>query len=188
MCQSPSQTSYRVKQGQALVTTDPRGNDTNPANNGVLANDSDPEGSPLTAVLVTPPANASQFSLNTNGTFTYQHDFSKGKTTDSFTYQASDGSGQSVVTTVTIEIDNPPPPSHQNPDNFLDVNADGFISPIDALLIINTINLYAGSGTTISTDKLPPPPPYLDTDGNNFITANDVLQVINYLNANVAMR
>ncbi|MEZ6078163.1 MAG: Ig-like domain-containing protein [Pirellulaceae bacterium] len=175
--------TYRVKQGQTLVTTDPLGNDTNPDNNGVLANDHDPEGSALTAILVAPPSNASQFSLNANGTFSYQHDFSKGKTTDSFSYQASDGSGLSVVTTVTIVIDNPPPPSHQNPDNFLDVNADGFISPIDALLIINVLNSRSGSGTIISTANLPAPPPYLDTDGNNIITANDVLQVINYLNA-----
>lgn len=174
--------SYRVKQGQTLITTDPLGNDTNPDNNGVLANDYDPEGAALTAILVAGPTNAAQFSLNANGTFTYQHDFSRGRTDDSFTYQASDGSGLSVVTTVTIKIDSPPPPSHQNPDNFLDVNADGFISPIDALLIINTINLYSGSGTTIITANLPAPPPYLDTDGNGIITANDVLQVINYLN------
>src|SRR5690606_36540114 len=108
--------------------------------------------------------------------------------TDRFTYRASDGSGVSVVTTVTINIDNPPPPSHQNPDSSLDVNADGFISPIDALLIINIINERAvsGSGATIPTSSLPPPPPYVDTDGNNLITPNDVLQVINYLNANTS--
>ena len=180
--------SYRVKQGQALITTDARGTDGNPSNDGVLANDIDPEGAVLTAVLVTGPANAAQFSLNADGTFTYQHDFDKGKVTDSFTYRASDGNGLSVVTTVTINIDNPPPPSHQNPDNFLDVNADGFISPIDALLIINIINERAvgGSGSTIPTSSLPPPPPYVDTDGNNLITPNDVLQVINYLNANTS--
>ena len=180
--------TYRVKQGQALITTDPRGTDGNPANDGVLANDIDPEGMPLTAVLVTGPVNAAQFSLNADGTFTYQHNFEKGKTTDSFTYRASDGNGLSVVTTVTINIDNPPPPSHQNADNSLDVNADGFISPIDALLIINLINERAvgGGGGTIPTSSLPPPPPYVDTDGNNLITPNDVLQVINYLNANTS--
>jgi hypothetical protein len=62
----------------------------------------------------------------------------------------------------------------------LDVNADGFVSPIDALLIINFIN---NNGGGIPVNNLPAPPPYRDVDGNNIISANDVLQVINALNA-----
>ncbi len=172
--------SYRVRQGETLTTTDPSGSDTNASNDGVLANDNDPEGATLTAQIVTQPQNAISFALNANGTFTYQHDFSKGKTTDTFTYRASDGSGQSAVTTVTITIDNPPPPPHQNPVDHMDVNADGFISPIDALLIINLINERGGG---IPTSSLPSAPPYRDVDGNNIISANDVLQVINFLNS-----
>ncbi|MCA9125525.1 MAG: tandem-95 repeat protein [Planctomycetales bacterium] len=172
--------TYVVQQGETLVTTDPTGAFGGTNDDGVLANDSDPEGLSLTAVLVSGPSAATSFTLNANGTFTYQHDFSKGRTSDSFVYRASDGSGQSVDTTVTITIDAPPPPKHQNPSEHMDVNADGFITPIDALLIINFLNGNSGGG---SVANLPPPPPFRDVNGDNFITPSDVLIIINKLNA-----
>ncbi|SFG13290.1 hypothetical protein SAMN04488025_11717 [Planifilum fulgidum] len=69
---------------------------------GVLANDTDPNGDPLTAQLVDGPANGT-LVLNPDGSFTYTPDtgFSG---TDSFTYQASDGSALSNVATVTIDV------------------------------------------------------------------------------------
>ena len=71
---------------------------------GVLANDTDVEGDPLTAVFVTGPANASAFSLGLDGSFTYTPTagFSG---TDSFTYRANDGTSDSAITTVTIIVD-----------------------------------------------------------------------------------
>jgi VCBS repeat-containing protein len=69
----------------------------------VLDNDSDPEDDPLTAAIAQGPANAANFTLNPNGTFVYVHDGSE-TTTDSFTYRAGDGSGQSDPATVTISI------------------------------------------------------------------------------------
>ncbi len=51
---------------------------------GVLANDTDPENDALTAVLVSGPANASSFTLNADGSFTYVHNGGE-TTTDSFT-------------------------------------------------------------------------------------------------------
>ncbi|HYI09018.1 MAG TPA: Ig-like domain-containing protein, partial [Thermoanaerobaculia bacterium] len=69
----------------------------------VLANDSDPDGDPLTALLVGGPANASSFTLNPDGTFTYTHNGGE-TTSDSFTYRANDGSSDSDVVTVTIEV------------------------------------------------------------------------------------
>ncbi|HEX2254764.1 MAG TPA: IPTL-CTERM sorting domain-containing protein [Thermoanaerobaculia bacterium] len=70
---------------------------------GVLANDTDAEGSPLTAVLVTGPTHASSFALNADGSFTYIHDAGPA-TSDSFTYRANDGTDDSNVVTVTIAI------------------------------------------------------------------------------------
>jgi VCBS repeat-containing protein len=70
---------------------------------GVLTNDSDPDGDPITAVLVTGPAHASSFALNANGSFTYVHDGSE-TTSDSFTYRASDGSATSNIATVNINV------------------------------------------------------------------------------------
>ena len=69
---------------------------------GVLANDSDPDGNALTAVLAVGPVNGS-LTLNPNGSFSYtpRATFSG---TDSFTYRASDGSVQSSVATVTLTV------------------------------------------------------------------------------------
>ncbi len=56
---------------------------------GVLANDSDPNGDTLTAILLTPPTNGS-VTLADDGSFSYTHDGSA-TTTDTFVYEASDG-------------------------------------------------------------------------------------------------
>jgi len=69
---------------------------------GVLGNDSDIEGDPLTAVLLTTVSHGS-LSLDADGSFTYTPTagFSG---PDSFTYAASDGTAQSEPTTVTITV------------------------------------------------------------------------------------
>lgn len=69
---------------------------------------------------------------------------------------------------------------YQNPSNALDVNGDGFVSPIDALLVIN----YLNDPTKPKTLTLPhvAAPPYVDVDGDGFVAPKDVLFIINYLN------
>jgi hypothetical protein len=68
----------------------------------VLANDTDPDGDPLTAVLVRGPATGT-VTLNPHGSFTYTP--SAGFTgADTFTYRANDGTADSGVTTVTITV------------------------------------------------------------------------------------
>ncbi|WP_291298334.1 Ig-like domain-containing protein [Elioraea sp.] len=69
---------------------------------GVLGNDSDPDGNPLSAVLVTGPANG-VLALNADGSFTYtpNANFFGG---DSFTYRASDGALQSAAVTVSLSV------------------------------------------------------------------------------------
>jgi VCBS repeat-containing protein len=69
---------------------------------GVLATDSDPDGDPLTAVLASPPSHGS-LNLNANGGFTYTP-AANFNGTDTFTYQASDGTAQSNPATVTITV------------------------------------------------------------------------------------
>jgi subtilisin family serine protease len=74
---------------------------------GVLQNDSDPNGDPLTARLVSPPASANAFGLNADGSFSYTHDGSA-VTSDSFSYRAVDNGGlESNVATVTISVGGP---------------------------------------------------------------------------------
>ncbi|MBF4510838.1 MAG: tandem-95 repeat protein, partial [Aeromicrobium sp.] len=69
---------------------------------GVLANDTDADSDPLTAVKLSDPAHGS-LTLNTNGSFTYTPD--EGFLgTDTFTYRASDGTAHSPAATVTITV------------------------------------------------------------------------------------
>ena len=69
---------------------------------GVLANDKDPEGEPLTAVLDTEPASGTVI-LSADGAFAYtpQPDANGAVT---FTYHAHDGTASSNVATVTITV------------------------------------------------------------------------------------
>ncbi|MFG2621181.1 FG-GAP-like repeat-containing protein [Streptomyces sp. NPDC048507] len=69
---------------------------------GVLGNDTDPDGSPLTAALVTGPAHGT-LTLNANGSFTYQPAATY-VGSDSFTYKATDGTVDSNVATVTLNV------------------------------------------------------------------------------------
>ena len=69
---------------------------------GILGNDSDVDGDPLTAVMVNGPSWGS-LTLKSDGSFTYtpaENFFG----TDSFTYYAWDGTDQSNVATVTITV------------------------------------------------------------------------------------
>ncbi|MFH1723230.1 MAG: LamG-like jellyroll fold domain-containing protein, partial [Elusimicrobiota bacterium] len=69
---------------------------------GVLANDSDPDGDPISAVLVSGPSDGA-LSLNPNGAFTYTPNpaFSG---TDGFTYKATDGLAYSEAANVSIAV------------------------------------------------------------------------------------
>jgi VCBS repeat-containing protein len=69
---------------------------------GVLANDTDADSDPLTAVLQTSVSNGS-LTLNPNGSFTYTPD-PNFNGSDSFTYVANDGSVDSNIATVTITV------------------------------------------------------------------------------------
>lgn len=73
---------------------------------GILANDTDIEGTALSAILESDPTHGT-LTLNANGSFTYQPNanYSGG---DSFTYRTGDGGATSGVATVTITI-NPVP-------------------------------------------------------------------------------
>ncbi len=68
----------------------------------VLANDSDAESDPLTAVLVSDVSHGT-LTLNADGTFSYTHDGSE-TSSDSFSYQANDGALDSNPVTVTITV------------------------------------------------------------------------------------
>jgi hypothetical protein len=70
----------------------------------VLANDSDPEGDPLTITVVTPGSKGT-VTVNSDGTLTFTPN-SKAKGQDSLTYTVADGAGNSDSATVSIAINN----------------------------------------------------------------------------------
>ncbi len=78
----------------------------------------------------------------------------------------------------------------RNPDNPFDVDTNGEVAPLDALLVINELNEPVVSDPT--TGELPavPPagfaPPYLDVNGDGFVSPLDALLVINQLNTPTA--
>ena len=114
---------------------------------GVLANDSDPDGDPLSAELVEPPAHGA-LQLFADGSFTYTP--AAGFVgTDSFLYRASDGALWSAPVAVTLNTTSNAPVaaadsySWQNGDQALVVAAPGVLAndsdfqagPLTAVLV-----------------------------------------------------
>ncbi|MDQ1257228.1 MAG: hypothetical protein QG656_1831, partial [Candidatus Hydrogenedentes bacterium] len=101
---------------------------------GVLTNDVDPEGDPMTAVLVNGVSHGT-LTLFPNGSFLYRPNrFFTGM--DSFTYKASDGINTGNLATVTLSVSwggNDRPHANQDaystlPDTVLDVPAPGILA------------------------------------------------------------
>jgi uncharacterized repeat protein (TIGR01451 family) len=84
--------NYSVLEDQSLTVPAP----------GVLGNDSDIDGDPLVAVLISEPAHGT-VTLNTNGSFVYVPSANYFGA-DSFIYVASDGRTNSVPATVNITV------------------------------------------------------------------------------------
>lgn len=86
--------SYSMKANRSLAVT---------TSGGVLSNDSDPEGDPLTAKLASGPSHGG-LTLSASGAFTYAPNRGFAGV-DTFTYRATDGLANSNVATVTITIE-----------------------------------------------------------------------------------
>ncbi|HYO76659.1 MAG TPA: Ig-like domain-containing protein, partial [Thermoanaerobaculia bacterium] len=101
---------------------------------GVIANDGDPDGDPLSsATVATSPARGA-VTLAADGSFTYTHNGST-EPSDTFTYTVSDGLTPSVPASVTINVSasNAPPVAvddvfHVLNGGTLDVTAPGLFS------------------------------------------------------------
>lgn len=106
----------------------------------------------------------------------------------SLTLSAIGDEGDHASGTFTISVTSIRSP-HHNYNLNEDVNGDGYVSPIDALLIINDLNtngahpVPSGVGGTGE-----PPSEMLDVNGDGLITPMDVLLIINHLNSRTVSR
>jgi VCBS repeat-containing protein len=118
--------NYSVDQGSSLNVPAP----------GVLANDSDPDGDPLTARLVTDVAHGA-LVLNADGSFAYTPAASYSGP-DSFTYQANDGFADSNVATVVIDVVRANTPPTANPDSYSVLSDMMLVVPAPGVLANDT--------------------------------------------------
>jgi hypothetical protein len=95
--------------------------------------------------------------------------------TDNVGHQEEVPTSPDTQTTVTAT------PWNNSRDPF-DVDNDTFVVPLDALLIINDLNLNGARDLPVPPDPLFTPPPFLDVSGNNSVEPLDALLVINELN------
>ncbi len=110
----------------------------------VLDNDTDVDGDGLTAVLVADVTDGT-LTLNANGTFSYTPEANY-TGSDSFTYQAHDGSEPSLPATVSLTV---------NPLNDAPVaNADAYGTDEDALLSLNAASGVLANDTDVESEPL----------------------------------
>jgi VCBS repeat-containing protein len=111
----------------------------------VLSNDSDANGDSLTAGLDTGPTHAAVFNLNSDGTFSYSPS-ANFHGTDTFTYNANDGTLDSNVATVTITVN----PVNDDP---VAVN-DSYNGTEDTQLLVTVGSGVLGNDADIDADPL----------------------------------
>ena len=87
-----------------------------------------------------------------------------------------------AITDLMFGMDNPP---WTSPFNSEDINNDGIVSPLDALLVINYLNENGVRELPVPSES-ESPPPYWDSSGDGWVTSLDALRVINFLNAQAA--
>jgi hypothetical protein len=149
----------------------------------VLANDTTASSLvPETVEIVTAPQHGSVVFDPTTGRATYTPEVGF-VGLDRFTYRVSDVQGKfsepAQVKIATVDLDQRP---WRNPALAQDVNGDGNVTPLDALQVINSINIGGIRTLSVPTPSTAFPPPYLDVTGDGKLTPLDVLWVINYIN------
>ncbi|MEP0426000.1 Ig-like domain-containing protein, partial [Rhodopirellula bahusiensis] len=180
--------AYSVSLGGRLEINDPA--------LGLLRNDFDPDLNSTLSIAsgsVTQPTYGTvSLSGNDDGTFIYTFNPESSSlnplpTGDSFTYRVQDNTGRlSPPVTVTITFGQS---AYQNPSDRFDVTADGFVTAIDALRVINLLNRDElrdpnDPNADLTIDRIPSSPPdYYDVNGDGRVSALDALQVINELNS-----
>jgi VCBS repeat-containing protein len=142
-----------------------------------LSSDADGTVIPSSITIVSGPTNGSVTIDPVEGTLTYTPDTGF-LGSDEIQYTVQDNLGAvSAPGTISISVlDNVTP--YRNPDNPLDVNADGRVNAFDVLLIVAFLQEH-GSGAPFG-----PAPPYLDVAApDNFVSPFDALVIVSFLNS-----
>jgi hypothetical protein len=90
-----------------------------------------------------------------------------------------------LVSTSTLQILGSGEGEFTNTDQPLDVDQDSFVTPLDALIVVNELNAHGSRPLTqdsFAESGILPPQFFLDVNGDQFISPLDALFVINYLN------
>lgn len=145
--------SYSTNQNTPLVVP----------NAGVLSNDTDADNQALTATVVTGPTQGT-LALNPSGGFTYTPTLATFTGTDSFTYQASDGTLSSTAATVTLTV-NPVAPG----------------PPVSQSLLNGSFESDFQSWTTSGSFGIQSSPPYIPRNGSKMAVFNGGNQAPNAL-------
>ncbi|MFO0904160.1 MAG: dockerin type I domain-containing protein [Pirellulales bacterium] len=136
-------------------------------------------------------ANTLTFNVPTNASL--GNSFARFRFSSTGGLSARGAAGDGEVEDYQVTIGGPP---WQNSTRNTDVNNDGHVTPLDALLVVNFLNTYPG------VSALPNPPPFvpfagtpiypdnpgtgsdffIDVNGDGFVTPLDALLVINLIN------
>ena len=154
---------------------------------GLLANDFDPDGGSLSAVLASPPAHGSVV-IQPNGAFIYTPNDNH-TVSDSFSYYATDGKAKSNPVTTTIGINLPPSqsfpgrPEYQTYGMPFDVGVPGLLSgAFDVNHDVLTVRLVAppSQGTLQlhpnGSFSYSPAPAFVGTDSFRFVITDGQLE------------
>ena len=146
----------------------------------VAANDTDDFGIDRSSIIITdePKSGTVRIDAASNNVVYFPNAGHTGW--DVFGYKIRDQAGVlSERARVDVRTDPGVGVAWQNPTQRMDVNNDGSLSPIDALLVINDL-IRNGPRRLTTTDRSPPP--FIDVNGDGSVSAIDALQVLNNLN------
>jgi VCBS repeat-containing protein len=166
----------------------------------VLANDTDPDSAidATTVQIVSNPTNGSVTVNSLTGVVTYRSN-SNFSGVDTFTYRVADADGAfSTPATVTVTVNQRLHP-WRNPSNSLDVNNDGAVTILDAILVVGVLRNF-GVDVDLTDSNLQTMPgfpqpnivPFVDTFDNpndpnddDRASLQDLLAIINFLRSNL---
>jgi uncharacterized membrane protein len=140
----------------------------------VLSNDTDPDGVIANATIeILTSIDAGQGQLDVVDRKVRFRPTTTFDSLVSFQYRVVDSKGgTSTPATVVLGVYN------QNPFDPYDVNQDGFVNAIDALVAINSLNAKGARNIPPGNNTAP----FYDVDGDGFLSAIDPLVIINFLN------